>query len=80
MLRLVSMEIARIDMGVCKNCGKTTYLTHWHSCEMKPKEWQGLTKEDIDECESKSEWIIDNHIDHEDFAKHIEQKLKEKNT
>lgn len=34
-------------MGMCKHCGKTTYLTHLHSCEIKPKEWQGLSDEEI---------------------------------
>ena len=29
-------------MGMCKHCGKTTYLTHLHSCEIKPKEPQYL--------------------------------------
>ena len=35
-------------MSICNNCGKTTYLTHWHSCEMKPKKkWQGLTDDEL---------------------------------
>ena len=45
-----------------------------------PKEWQGLTKEEVDDCIAKSKWNnIDYCPDYEDFAKHIEQKLKEKN-
>ena len=75
-------------MGKCKNCGKTTYLTHWHSCEIEPKkekEWQGLTNEEIikmsDDAFEMIELIKGKTLifDRHNFAKAIEQKLKEKN-
>lgn len=44
------------------------------------KEWQGLSEDEVDECIGKSKWNdIDYCPDHDDFAKHIEQRLKEKN-
>ena len=70
-------------MGMCKHCGKTTYLTHLHSCEIKPKEWQGLSDEEINHCETfyappmHPDYIKDDNW--YDFIKAIEQKLKEKN-
>lgn len=62
---------------MCKHCGKTTYLTHLHSCEIKPKEWRGLNdfeRADIFYISTKG------NNDMLEFAKAIEQKLKEKNT
>ena len=67
-------------MGMCKHCGKTTYLTHLHSCDIKPKEWQGLSDKEIskidDEC--LGDWYVKK--DAIKFAKAIEQKLKDKNS
>ncbi len=69
-------------MGMCKHCGKTTYLTHLHSCEIKPKKWQGLSDEEIEKVfKEVSEPLGKKELyEIHTFAKAIEQKLKEKNT
>ena len=44
------------------------------------REWQSLSDEEILECLSKTKWNdIDYCPDHDDFASHIEAKLREKN-
>jgi len=46
----------------------------------QPKEWQGMSDDEISECLSKTKWNdIDHCPDHDVFASHIEQALKEKN-
>ena len=44
------------------------------------KQWVGLSDDEILECLSKTKWNdVDYCPDHDDFASHIEQALKEKN-
>ena len=55
----------------------------YHECMcdwVVKKEWQGLSYDEISECLSKTKWNdIDYCPDHDVFASHIEQALKEKN-
>ena len=49
--------------------------------ERKKKEWQGLTDEERLRCFDDVDWNkVDWCPDHEQYAKAIEAKLKEKNT
>ena len=73
-------------MGMCKHCGKTTYLTHLHSCDIKPKEWQGLSNEEIAEFvleefgKNLSELLVFQAVDIIPVILKLEQKLKDKNS
>jgi hypothetical protein len=52
----------------------------WTEAHMK-KEWVGLTDEERQRCFDDVEWNkVDWCPDHEQYAKAIEAKLKEKNT
>ena len=47
----------------------------------KKATWQGLTDDERDACYGKADWNeVDWCLDHEQFARAIEAKLKEKNT
>lgn len=63
----------------CPSCGGFCEA----DCErenVKPKEWVGLTDDEIHKVASKKWWDWEDAFDIEGFSRAIEQALKEKNT
>lgn len=58
----------------------------WEKCQaeawQEPRQWQGLTDEDVDEVERWIEFKEDGsgRIPNQKLVRYIERKLKEKNT
>lgn len=68
---------------ICSNCQWDMWLDKCLMCGHKKekKEWVGLTDEERLRCFDDIEWNkVDWCPDHEQYAKAIEAKLKEKNT